>query len=249
MRRVIEATGAVVLLTLAAVVAAAQSCPGDNNRDGAVTVDEIVASVTSALEGCPQTSERFVDNRDGTITDSDTGLMWEKHGSEPPIAPWSGFCSPEDSVVISTGDPCQPAGLSPICMAQAEGDTLACGGCLSDGECSVAETVWSRVIAVNASRLGGYNNWRLPTDDELETLVVFDGSSPATVQEFNRSSCASGCGDPEKLDCNCTSAGLYWTATTKLSRTFSAVVDFGTGGGGDLRKSRDAYVRAVRDVN
>jgi hypothetical protein len=36
-----------------AAPAAAQTCPGDLNGDGEVTVDEIVTAVNAALEGCP----------------------------------------------------------------------------------------------------------------------------------------------------------------------------------------------------
>jgi Protein of unknown function (DUF1566) len=53
-------------------------CLGDFNGDGKITVDELVAAVDHALYGCQANGQRFVDNGDGTITDHQTGLMWEK---------------------------------------------------------------------------------------------------------------------------------------------------------------------------
>lgn len=65
--------------------APAQPCPGDLNGDGRVTVDEILVSVNHALNGCPQPAARFVDHGDGTISDSKSGLMWEKKSDDGDI--------------------------------------------------------------------------------------------------------------------------------------------------------------------
>ena len=54
------------------------SCDGDLNGNKAVTIDELVAAVNSALNGCPSPSGRFLDNGDGTVTDTETALEWEK---------------------------------------------------------------------------------------------------------------------------------------------------------------------------
>jgi hypothetical protein len=51
---------------------------GDSDGDGQITVDEILSAVFNALNGCP----RFIDNRDGTITDGVTGLSWEKKSDD-----------------------------------------------------------------------------------------------------------------------------------------------------------------------
>jgi hypothetical protein len=96
----------VLAITLALRTAAAQQCPGDLNCDQHVTIDEIVTAVNAALNECPagtscngrfpasgQTTSygpgsdgavragaplSYTDNGDGTITDNNTGLMWEK---------------------------------------------------------------------------------------------------------------------------------------------------------------------------
>ncbi|HEX7406970.1 MAG TPA: DUF1566 domain-containing protein [Candidatus Binatia bacterium] len=60
-------------------------CPGDLNADNKVTIDEILASVNSALNGCLPISPRFVDNNNGTISDTKTGLVWEKKSNDGSI--------------------------------------------------------------------------------------------------------------------------------------------------------------------
>ena len=73
-----------VLVMLCLVVDPAQTgvfvveCSGDDNGDGVVTINELVLAVRHSLEGCPAQPSRFVDNFDGTVTDHQTGLMWEK---------------------------------------------------------------------------------------------------------------------------------------------------------------------------
>jgi len=73
------------------VTPAFAECRGDFEGDGQVTVSEVVSVVNGALTGCdPLPGPRFVDNGDGTVTDSATGLEWEqkvggtacRHGAE-----------------------------------------------------------------------------------------------------------------------------------------------------------------------
>ena len=54
-RKAIKTLVCMSLLTFASIQAAAQ-CPGDTNGSGEVTVDEIVASINSALNGCAEPS-------------------------------------------------------------------------------------------------------------------------------------------------------------------------------------------------
>lgn len=78
----------VIILMLATVLLAlwpaqiSAQCKGDFNGDDQVTVDEILTSVNTALNGCPAAGARFVDNGDGTVTDTKTGLMWEKKSND-----------------------------------------------------------------------------------------------------------------------------------------------------------------------
>jgi hypothetical protein len=60
---------AVSMAVLGAHGAVGQSCPGDLNGDGHVTVDEIIQMVTSALDGCPQPDNCPGDlDGNGTVT-------------------------------------------------------------------------------------------------------------------------------------------------------------------------------------
>jgi hypothetical protein len=80
----VVAACATVLLALwpARIGAQCDQCEGDFNGDGRVTIDEIIVSVNNALNNCPAPGPRFVDNDDGTITDTKTGLQWEKKSND-----------------------------------------------------------------------------------------------------------------------------------------------------------------------
>ena len=75
---------ATILLALwpARIQAQCDQCKGDFNGDGQVTVDEIIVAVNNALNTCPTPGPRFVDNADGTLTDTTTNLMWEKKSDD-----------------------------------------------------------------------------------------------------------------------------------------------------------------------
>jgi len=94
--------GVVAAMVLAAHDAMAQpQCPGDFNGDIEVTVDEIIGSVNHALNGCPV---RFTDNGDGTISDTWTGLVWEKKSDDGSVHDW------QDTYTWSSGAPFDPDG-------------------------------------------------------------------------------------------------------------------------------------------
>lgn len=93
--------------------------------------------------GCPLEG-RFVDNEDGTVTDTCTGLMWLK-------------------------DP------------TAEGSVFA----------------WSEALLhCENLELGGYEDWRLPSIRELESVVDFGQADPATDPVFGQT------------------LGTFWTSTS-----------------------------------
>ncbi len=108
MRRMLWVCGTIAgilwVLAVRTALAVAQCC-GDCNGDGDVTVNELVTAATYALDGCPASTScgrflasgqttiygpgsdgdvragatlSYTDNGDGTITDNNTGLMWEK---------------------------------------------------------------------------------------------------------------------------------------------------------------------------
>jgi len=76
---------ALLALWPARIGAQCEQCEGDFNGDGEVTINEIIVAVNNALDGCPPPGPRFVDNGDGTITDTKTRLQWEKKSDDGSI--------------------------------------------------------------------------------------------------------------------------------------------------------------------
>jgi hypothetical protein len=97
-----------VLLGLwsAPIQAQCDQCKGDFNGDGQVTVNEILVSVNNALNDCPAPGPRFIDNGDGTVTDTKTGLLWEKKSADASIHDQDG------TYTWSTGSPFNPDGTA-----------------------------------------------------------------------------------------------------------------------------------------
>ncbi len=177
-----------------------------------IPADSVVAANVAAL--CPT---GFVDNGDGTVTDRQTGLMWEKKTIDGSIHDvehyysWSASGTAPDGSVFTTF------------LNTLNGGATGVGNCISaDG---VTQT----------GGFAGHCDWRLPTIVELRGIV--DSSAPG---------CGSGspCIDPafgptQSLD--------YWSATTYAGFPDVAwVVYFVDGLVDGVIKSSDYYVRAVR---
>jgi len=117
--------------------------------------------------------KRFIDNNDGTVTDSVTGKVWQKEHAGP---------------------------------------------------------VWwdAAVEYVKNLELAGYKDWRLPTSEELRSLIDFTTSSPAS-------------------DFPGTPSSWFWSSSSYAPNSDVAwLVNFYDGdvvGGG---KSNSYYVRCVR---
>ena len=124
-------------------------------------------------------SDRYVDHGNGTVTDTQTGLMWEQH----PIATRYTW-----------------------------------------------KKVPQRIADLNGVyQLGGHGDWRLPTGQELVSLVDYTRYDPAIDPIFT------------------TVANSYWSATTNATApNFAWVVTFDFGFVNDSLKADFHYVRAVR---
>ena len=86
-----------------------------------------------------------------------------------------------------------------------------------------------RINDLNAARLGGHDDWRLPTVQELVTLVDYSRHHPAIHPIF------------------ATAANDYWSSTTDATYpTLAWFVGFDGGYVDDDGKSGSKYVRAVR---
>lgn len=248
---------AIVLGGLACVLWAIETsgqCCGDCDGDGQITVNELVAAVGRALNGCPVATptatpttapERFIDNGDGTISDQETGLMWEKKigldgavdGFELHDAdnryPWTGACS----------------GATPV-SCRTDADCPGQETCNANDQQRTKLTVFQWIEEVNRENGVGYvgfSDWRVPTIDELRTLRASPESVPATHEAFHGQSCGTTCTEWPEPACSCTSPNPYWSVTSLDSDpAWAWRVDFRTAEVLPNRKTDKLLIRAVR---
>jgi len=174
--------------------------------------------------GC-YNAPRFADNGDGTVTDKQTGLMWEKKAGFSGlqvVCSSSGVCpDPHDAdnlYTYSSGSPTGPPGTAFTVM----------------------------LVQLNAGAgFAGHTDWRLPTREELQAIVDYaDASSPVINAAFD-TSCTSSC---TVTTCSCTSPDRHWTsdlvAVGAAGRAW--FVNFGVGDVGDDSRDTDYNARAVR---
>ena len=275
-------------------------CPRfDCNGSGRVTIDCVIAAVNAALSGCgpeptasvtrspiptvtivdtpastptmtPQSVDHFMDNGDGTVTDTQTGLLWEKKDQSGglhdvnTLFPWAGVCT-DDNGVPCTGvigcELCQPDAAAASTCRIATGDAIGCAQCSGAAICQPINgltTVWQWLNQLNASGFAAHNDWRLPTvgrdggEAQLETIVDTSVSGcgsgvPCVTPAFN-TECATGC---TSTNCSCTNIGQYWSATSiaetlPLPSVWSVLFFRGSIVGAD--KTSGFFPRAVRSV-
>jgi hypothetical protein len=168
-------------------------------------------------------SERFTDNGDGTVTDGQTGLMWEKKGHL-------------DGAPVK----CVSAG---VCPDPHDGDNEYTYS--DDNPTGPPGTVFTVMLAqLNADGFAGYTDWRLPTLAELQGIVDYAAASdPVTLAPFDIG-CNPSC---DGIACSCTATGLYWTNDLVTSNSENAwVVDFADGSVLNDTRDTDYHARAVR---
>jgi uncharacterized protein DUF1566 len=145
----------VIFIIVAASLGTTWADPNENLPATGVTSGIIIGEDGDPAFGNPL---RYEDNGDGTITDENTGLMWEKkvafdgvvsstnlHDADN-VYPWNGTCS-------ITGTAC---GTNPNCVSP-NGQT--CNA--KDGQ-GTGLTVFGFAAALNAANFAGHNDWRNP---------------------------------------------------------------------------------------
>lgn len=195
----------------------------------------------------------YRDNGDGTITDLNTELMWEKkilkNGTTTDCsATEAGSCAnPHDADNYydwSDGACCAETdydgGAVTIFLNQlnnrCSNDTTV--SCTVDADCSVPG---------GPCGFAGYRDWRLPSVKELQGILDLGRNLPAVDPAFHRASCGALCTDITDPACSCTQSGGYWSATTYQALASSAWgVSFGDGNTGAGTKTSNYFVRAVR---
>jgi hypothetical protein len=100
----------------------------------------------------------YQDNGDGTVTDLNTGLMWEKNLA----ADGSG------------GGNCADA-------SQANHDLRCVNNAYRWSGDGSQETIWDWLDDLNASNFAGHNDWRIPNVRELESIKDYQAFTPFAI--------------------------------------------------------------------
>jgi hypothetical protein len=89
-----------------------------------------------------------------------------------------------------------------------------------------SNTFLTKIGKLNALKLGGFDDWRVPSRNELATLVNAGAHGPATFSVFHHN-CSPGC---SAATCSCTASQAYWSSTSDDSTPADAwVVSFDNG--------------------
>jgi len=255
--RIVVINDLITLVNIAVGTAPPSACPHGVPSGAHVDVALLIKAVNSALNGCAGPGVRFVDNGDGTITDAQTGLIWEKKDQGGGLHDvntvhiWAGICSDSGG----TGQ-CQPDAAAATTCNAATGSAFGCAQCGDTATCNTSgkTTIWEWLDQLNAASFAGHSDWRIPTVGrdggaaQLETIVSVSGcgvGGPCVPPEFN-TGCMPAC---TVTGCSCTQDGYYWSATTFLAdaRNGAWYVYFNDGGGVDVSdKTENFSVRAVR---
>jgi hypothetical protein len=161
----------------------------------------------------------YTDNGDGTITDNNTGLMWEKksdtgsfHGNDQSYT----WC-------VDVGN----------------------NGCDTNNMDGTIATTF--LANLNGSFFAGYTDWRIPNVKELESIANYEGFSPAVDPAFHHSATCAGCTNSTPTACSCTTSLPYWSSTNRdLSTAWT--VNFLDGTVSATNKSGFFSARPVRAV-
>lgn len=159
----------------------------------------------------------------GCVQDNVTGLMWEVKTADGGLRDWT------KTYTNYTLSALKWNGSAYVVPTQAEIDAPT--------------NTLGFTNRVNAQGLCGYSDWRLPTADELQSIVDYGVAWPGptldTIWFPNTQS---------NLILPGTSfGGMYWTTTPSVSDSSNAwIIYFSSGDVGDYGRSSASYVRLVR---
>src|SRR5215510_14648927 len=116
------------------------------------------ATQNSTPSGTPpltptQPGDHFMDNGDGTITDTQSGLMWDKKDESGGLQdaktqfPWAGLCTDNRGIPCNGADcePCQPDAAAAATCNAATGGAAGCAECGGTATCMTINgltTIW-----------------------------------------------------------------------------------------------------------
>ena len=189
-----------------------------------LTVWLIVLGVTTHALAA-QSNKRFVDNLDGTITDSTTGLMWEKKTG-----------SISNFIICSSPTTCaDPSNVNNI-YSWSSTVPAADGTLFSDFLAKMNCTILTLING--ACGAGPYSDWRVPTVAELRTI------STAEPPNCLVAPCIDPIFGPTQASLG---ASFYCSYTTYANNSFNAWgVNFNVGNAVNVNKLSSHFARAVR---
>ena len=166
------------------------------------------------------------------------GVQCENCGSNGKFTPGTGIIKRLDIIINCLEDKKQPVTVQ-VKLKETDGRFIDCGdGTIKDTktklmwqkEGSKEELNWEKAREYcDKSSLVGHKDWRMPTIEELFSLIDFERKEPAINPIFA-----------------CESA-RYWSSTVYAPNTDGAwYVDFGDGGVGNGNRGYGDYVRPVR---
>jgi Protein of unknown function (DUF1566) len=212
--------------TMAGVVHAAgqESLPATGAKKGELAISGLTP--IQGEDGVPAYGAAlpYKDNADGTITDENTKLMWEKKDGLDGVPsttdlhdadnqyPFNGYCgSLQGTEFCGTNADC------------ANGQS--CVTPTNEGP-----TIFQWVAELNAAKFAGYQDWRIPNVKELYSIYDADpefvsdsipGIAPTlemgVAPVFYGTDCSSSCTDLTNPACSCTAPQSYWSSTRPLT--------------------------------
>jgi hypothetical protein len=205
-----------------------QGSKGDPGSSSAGLVCTTVPNIylVTAGNGAQTCQPRYVDNGDLTVTDNQTGLMWEKKfDSSVPI-------------ICSLGDPSCPPDLHH--RASDNNYTWTAASPFTDPTGTLYSDFLQNLNGLDsnggASCFAGHCDWRIPSVGELRSIL------PALFP-----ACATPC-KPDPTVFGPTGAGTYWSSSSSAGSVNRVwVVNFFIGDAETVDKQlQGLYARAVR---